>query len=160
MFLAPAFIAAAPVTITFDSSLLNGSAGQTLTFSGTVVNTAASPVFLNGNSVNVTAPLTANDTNFFANFPLLLGGAQSLSAAILDIVIPNGTSFGVYTGHFDILGGSTGAALDLIGSANFAVNVAPEPGAGSYLAAGLLVLLLLGRGRVPVNFTCLGRTNH
>lgn len=133
----------APLTITFASSLLNAFRGQTVTFSATVANTTASTVFLNGDALNITAPLTGNDTRFLINFPLSLSGGQMFTAPIFDISVPANAPFGLYPGNFDILGGSSSTAQTTVGSAAFAVNVVPEPGTLGALAAGVGCLLLL-----------------
>jgi hypothetical protein len=129
---------AGPVTIDFTSSLLNGQRGQTVTFSANLINTTGATVFLNSDSLNIAAPLTGDDTKFFLFSPLSLGpGASSGSFQIFDISIPLGAPFGLYSGSFDILGGATAAAFDPVGSADFAVNVVPEPATGSLLLVAL-----------------------
>lgn len=129
---------ATPVTISFNSSLLLAQRGQTITFSATVTNTTASPVFLNGDAVNIAAPLTADDSLFFLNFPISLTANQMVTASIFSVMVPLNTPYGFYAGNFDILGGSTPSELTTIGSAVFAVNVVPEPGALGLLIAGAL----------------------
>src|SRR5439155_1801437 len=122
---------AGPITIDFASSLINGQRGQTVTFSANLTNTTGATVFLNSDSLNIAAPLTGDDTKFFLFSPLSLGpGASSGSFQIFDIAIPPSAPFGLYSGRFDILGGASPAALDPVGSANFAVNVVPEPATG------------------------------
>jgi hypothetical protein len=130
--LLPASVCAGPVTIGFTSSLLNAAPGQTVTFNATVANTAAAAVSLDADALNIKAPLVANDTKFLLNFPPSLAAAQAVTAPIFDISVPVGTAFGIYPGHFDIL--STG--MGTVGSADFAVNVVPEPGSIVLLALG------------------------
>src|SRR5437660_5378240 len=79
---------AAPLAITFASSLLPTNQGQTLTFTATVANTSGSTAFLNGDALNIGAPLTVNDTRFFINFPLSLGAGQMFTAPIFDVLVP------------------------------------------------------------------------
>ena len=140
---------AGPVTITFTSSLLTASQGQTVTFSATVGNTGASTVFLNSDTVTIAAPLVVDDTKFFLNFPIALTAGQMVNAQILDVSVPANAPFGLYSGNFDILGGSNASAQVTLGSAAFAVNVVPEPGTlVSVLTGGVCLLLLRKRRRV------------
>jgi len=126
-----------PLTINFTSSLLNAARGQTITFSGSVANTSGTTVFLNGDSLNLAAPLMADDTKFFLNSPLSIGpGATTPIFQIFDVTVPGGAPFGLYPGVFDILGGSTPNDFATVGTATFAVNVVPEPATFWMLLAG------------------------
>jgi hypothetical protein len=149
---------AGPVTIDFASSLINGPRGQTVTFVASLTNTTGAPVFLNSDSLNIAAPLTGDDIKFFLFSPLSLGpGASSGSFQIFDISIPLGAPFGLYSGSFDILGGASPAAFDPVGSADFAVNVVPEPATGSMLllalCAGAVLLRLCPGSRAVRKLT-------
>lgn len=129
---------AAPVTINFGSSLISRSPGQTASFSAILSNMSGALVFLNSDSLNIAAPLTPNDTNFFLFAPLTLGpGASSGSFPIFDILVPLSTPYGTYSGLFVLFGGSSGASFDQLGSAVFAVNVVPEPATGSLILLAL-----------------------
>src|SRR6476469_2911304 len=97
----------APLTITFGSSLLPATRGQTVTFSASVANTTSASLFLNDDSLNIAAPLTANDTKFLLNFPLSLATGQAFTAPAFDVSVPATAPYGVYSGVFDILGGSS-----------------------------------------------------
>ena len=120
---------AGPITIDFASSLINGQRGQTVTFSANLTNTTGATVFLNSDSLNIAAPLTGDDTKFFLFSPLSLGpGASSGIFQIFDITVPPSAPFGLYSGSFDILGGASASDFNPVGSADFAVNVVPEPG--------------------------------
>lgn len=127
----------APLTITFGSSLLTVNRGQTATFTATVTNTTAATLFLNGDSLNIAAPLTANDTKFFLNFPVSMLAGQIVTAQAFDISFPLNAPFGLYPGEFDILGGATANSQTMIGSAVFAVASVPEPGTFGFALAGL-----------------------
>jgi hypothetical protein len=136
-----ACISALPLTINFNSALLTAGRGQTVTFSASVANTTAATVFLDADALNVAAPLLADDTRFFLNFPLALAGFSATPVLpTFDILIPSGTPFGLYPGHFDILQGTAS-----VGSADFAVTVVPEPATLSLLTAGALGLGLMFR---------------
>ena len=111
------------------------------------MNTGATALFLNEDSVNITAPLTLDDTKFFLNTPLFLTANQSVTAPILDVTVPLSAAFGTYPGSFTVLGGSTATDIMNIGSANFALNVVPEPGTiGLFLGGALFLIKLRRRG--------------
>jgi hypothetical protein len=144
--LLPISALAGPLALTFTSSLLTASRGQTVTFSATLMNTGVTELFLNSDTVNITAPLIADDTKFFLNFPRSLTANQSVTAPILDVMVPLSAAPGLYPGNFTVLGGSTANDLTNIGSANFAVNVVPEPGTiGLFVGGGLWLLGLRRR---------------
>jgi hypothetical protein len=141
---------ATPITFSLTSSLLTALPGATVTFSATLTETGGSSTFLNGDIVNIAAPLLADDTLFFLNFPLSLSPLQSFTASILSVTVPAATPAGLYSGSLAILGGSTPSALNTLGTQPFAVNVVssttiPEPdgtvlvllGAGASLACGV-----------------------
>ena len=133
-----------PLTINFTSSLLNAARGQTITFSASVANTGGTTVFLNADSLNIPAPLTADDTKFFLNSPVsIAGGASTPTFQIFDVTVPLGAPFGLYPGVFDILGGSTANDFATVGTATFAVNVVPEPAPFWMLLTGAVCLGLI-----------------
>lgn len=132
----PACAVAGPITITFTNSLITAVPNQTVTFSATVANTTASAVPLTSDAVNIAAPLTVNDSKFFLNFPASLAGNASVTAAVFDVFVPLGTGFGIYPGHFDIISGTA-----IAGSADFAVNVTPEPSTVTFLLLGGVALV-------------------
>jgi hypothetical protein len=57
--------------------------GGSVTFDATVSAPASNgaPVFLNGDSFNITAPITLDDTDFFSNFPPSLAPGTSFTGA-------------------------------------------------------------------------------
>jgi hypothetical protein len=134
---------AGAVSVSFTSSLLTAQEGLNtmLTFSATITNTTPSSVFLNSDSLNIAAPLTADDTKFFLNTPPLLLPGESVTAPIFDVTVASTVPAGIYAGNFTILGGATGGALDNVGSAVFAVQVVPEPGTSILMLAGSMLLL-------------------
>jgi hypothetical protein len=135
-----------PLTINFTSSLLNAGRGQTITFSGSLANTGGTTVFLNADSLNIGAPLTADDIKFFLNSPLsIAAGATTPTFQIFDVTVPVGAPFGLYPGSFDILGGSTPSDFQTVGTATFAVNVVPEPATFCLLAGAICLGLVLRR---------------
>jgi hypothetical protein len=135
-----ACVYAGPLTFTFTSSLLNMQIGQTVTFSATLTNTGATPLFLNGDSISIAPPLQLNDTKFFLNFPVSLSAGQTFTAPILDVTALSGSALGLHVGSMSILGGATPSELTSQASQTFAVNVVPEPGSAALLVVGMMVL--------------------
>jgi len=136
---------ATPITLVFDSSLLFGLPGTTVTFVGTVADAGNSPTFLNGDDVTVAPPLTPDDIPFFLNFPPILGSLQTVHAPILSIAIPAITPAGLYSGTLHLTGGTTAASLNVLATQSFAVQVqaasgpVPEPITGVPVLSGAAV---------------------
>ena len=145
-----------PVTITLADAFLTETAGGTAIFDATLSNTTPDWVYLNGADASLDAPLTPADLDyvdyFYVNFPLYLTeastpGGTAGEAALFAVTVPFGTPNGIYAGEFDILGGPTGADLNLIGSADFDIQVigtAPEPASFLLLGTGLALLAAVG----------------
>lgn len=131
------------VTFSFTSSLLTTTPGQPVTFAATVTNLTSNLVFLNADNVNIAPPLTVNDTKFFLNFPLFLASHQIFTAQILDVPVPPSVPVGLYSGTFELLGGTGASDLGSLASADFAVRVVPEPRNLSVFLAGTICWLLL-----------------
>jgi len=135
---------AMPITLTFDSSLLFGQPGTTVTFVGTVTDVGNSPTFLNADNFVVAPPLVADDTPFFNNFPAILPPLQSVKAPILSVGIPLTAKGGLYSGTFQVLGGATPIAENILATQTFAVQVqaVPEPVTAVLLLSGGAVAAL------------------
>jgi hypothetical protein len=139
--LAGAAAKADPLTITLDAPYQSGGV-SVFGFNATVTNTSADTVYLNGDNFSVDSPLTVDDSPYLSNYPLTLGAGASASGLLFNVDVPIGTAFGLYTGYFDITGGSDGNAGDTVGEADFDVNVTPEPSGWLLLGSGLAALAL------------------
>lgn len=138
-------------TIKFTLTNPNGNVpltGGSLTYEATVFAPASNgaAVFLNGDSFNVTAPVTLDDSGF-SNFPLSLAPGTSYTGELFSLTASPGTPLGVYLGTFTLLGGAGDIANDALGTVNFSLTLAtPEPSSIVLLVSGLGAMpLLLGR---------------
>ncbi len=119
-------------TVTFTLSNptqnISGQAGGTLTYEVTATASASNggTVFLNGDSFNVGAPLTVDDSDFFANAPFFLTPGASSFFDMFAVIVPAGTIPGDYSGVFTVLGGADGNASNTVGTVNFVTVVTPE----------------------------------
>jgi hypothetical protein len=145
------------LTVNLDSTQLNASPGDSITFSGTITNNDSATVDLNSISVSLDGALFSVDiTPFFNTAPLTVAGNSQTSDIDLFTVtvdIPYTNPSGVENGTLTILGGVEGpngydsSVQDDLGSASFSVDVnsfasTPEPSAFSLLVleAGLVFL--------------------
>ena len=165
--LLPCAVASADtITITLDSPTLSGSPGDTLQFFGTLTNTTADTVFLNDVNFNLASiPLGSIDSSpFFTNAPLSLDAAGSLDGGftsgdieLFDIPIPDPFTPGNYSGTFQVLGGADGGSQDIVGTADFTVQVlgpvsgVPEPGSLGLMAAAFVGICVVHRRRRIAN---------
>ncbi len=132
------------VYISLANPVQSTFAPSTVSFTATVAAADANgaDIYLNGDSFNVDAPLTVDDSGFFS-FPLFLSPGASYTGVLFTVDVPGSTLPGSYYGYFQILGGSDGNALNPISNvASFEVDVAavPEPG----------TMLLLGSGGIAL----------
>lgn len=130
------------LSIALDESFQSSEAGNVVAFTATVTNNSSATENLNGDEFYVDAPLTVDDSPYFNNWPLTLGAGDSFSGLLFSVDIPDDADLDLYTGYFDITGGhySTSESF-VIGSADFDVQVTPEPPTWELMAMALVALL-------------------
>ncbi len=140
------------ITLNLTSPTQTGVVGNTISFGGTVtaLSDGLGEIYLASADVNFASPsLSGDPTPFLLNFPLTMTGGDSVTGELFTVLLPGGLLPGTYTGVFDIVGGSTFDATDIIASANFTIDVpgaspVPEPETYVLMATGLGALLLAG----------------
>ncbi len=128
-----------PLSITLlPSAFETGIGGEVLAFDATVTNTSGQTVYLNGDNPYVDSPLTLDDSPYNNNWPLSLGAGDSYTGLLFNVDIPDNAPATLYTGYFEITGGSTDTDSGVVGSTGqFGVNVTPEPSSLLLMATGL-----------------------
>jgi hypothetical protein len=129
------------LSIVLDEAYQSGLPGDTIAFDATVTNTSSATENLNGDQfVFSSSDLTGDDSPFdnTSVWPLTLGAGDSVSGLLFNVDISPDAALGLDTGTFDILGGhySTNEQF-VIGSADFTVNVTPEPSSLWLLLSGM-----------------------
>jgi hypothetical protein len=117
----------AAAILELTSAVQHAGAGRTVMFSGTLRNDGAATVFINGSSSFNDLPLSVNDSIFLQGAPASLAPGAMYSGAMFRVAIPAGAPLGSYAGGFNVLGGSSSNASDLLASSQFGVVVVPVP---------------------------------
>ncbi len=139
LLLACAAAKADPFTITLTPAFQSGDQSA-FAFDATVVNNSDDTVYLNGDNTFVDAPLSVDDSPFNSEWPFTLGPGDSYSGLLFNVDVPPGT-LGDYSGYFQVLGGyDNSTELNTLGTANFEVEVTPEPTTILLLGTGVLSL--------------------
>ena len=142
--------AQAQLTLTLMPASQTGSAPGAFHFTGTLTNSTAAEVFLNGDSPTFNGPGTIDDSAFLTNAPLTLGamgsGSDTYTGSFFDITLPSSAAPGTYFGTFTILGGLTANDQIAVATEDFLVTVPPPavPEASTTVSLGLLLVLGLG----------------
>lgn len=136
------------------TSPVAATAGDVITFNGTLTNTTSSPVFLN--SLNLSLPgfdsSNLDPTPFFINTPASLGPSGSTGdVALFTVTIPDPFASGPYDGTAVLEGGSTSSSQTILGSADFTVQVGdassavPEPASIVLFSTGAVLMMVRAR---------------
>jgi len=128
---------------TLDVTLLpaaqTGLLGSTVSFTAEVTapDTNSGTFYLISDSF--TSPLPLDDSSYITTFPFSLDPGDSYTGVLFTIDLPPGTLDGIYTGSFQILGGSDPSVPDptLTKPVDFQVTVTPEPASILLMATGL-----------------------
>jgi len=144
----------AALLFTLDQSALTGQPGNTLMYTGTLMNTGTNTLFLNSDTFSLAASgLTLDDSPFLNNFPLSLSSGQSASGDLFDVSIGSSVPDGFYSGSFTIQGGTQASSFTSLATQTFSANVAssaasaPEPEAQTLMLCGGAVLGFVGTVR-------------
>jgi hypothetical protein len=133
---------ATPIFLSFDNANQTSFGGETLSFTGTLTNTTAGTLFINGDVLNFTGPFTTDDSPFLTNAPFTIDpSAPSSDFQMFTVDIPVLPAPGLYTGSLLVQGGTTADAMDSLGQATFSINIpTPEPSSAWLMLPALALL--------------------
>lgn len=134
------------MTVVLDFPSLIAYPGQTVTFTGYLVNNDNQIQYLNSCQVNMAGQFSTDcSASFLVEAPYTLdplGTSYDFDMFTVTVNNPYTDAFGPQNGTFDVLGGPGGVSdNNVLGSASFTVDAeVPEPAVGSLLALGLAAL--------------------
>ena len=130
----------AQLSFSLAPSVQNSAAGQTLVFSGTLVNTGSTQLFLNNVAFtldgNAGAALVSGSNPFYANVPGILLAGGTYSGQVFSEALAAGASPADYTGSVALEGGSNIFTSGTLGTTGFtilspAVNIVATSGSAN-----------------------------
>ena len=144
-------------TLPTNPLVINTSTGGSAIFTATLTNNNPYALYLNSDDFTVASPATLDDTRFQNIFvtppnnapqPTLAANGGTMTVSLFEVALPARTTPGIYSGTITLQGGQTQLAADNLATAQFAVQSAPVPEAGTL--AALAILLGLGAGRAAL----------
>jgi len=119
--------------LTFSRNTIQITPGEKIKVIGTLTNTGATDIYLNGDSLKIDkADLTIYDSPFVFFGPLRLSPCHSYKGALIEVTAGAKLQTGSYSGTFTINGGRDTNSYNDLATANFTVEVIsnsakPEP---------------------------------
>lgn len=148
---APAF--ADSIVLTLDHPIQTGTAGSTLSFTGSVFAPATNggTVSLDTDAANGPSfdnPPNFDDSGFFSNF-FSVDPGQTVSGLLFTITLPTNIAPGTYNSFYEIVGSDSNSS-NISTSEQFTINVptvaaTPEPGTWLLLATGIAAIWLFAK---------------
>ncbi len=112
-------------------------------FDGTLTNNTGGTLYLNGSDDFVDEGLTLDPTPFNEDAPETLGAGDSWTGELFTVTAPSydAEDTNLYAGVFTVEGGDDMNSDDILGTADFGIQVTtPEPSSLMLFATGLLAL--------------------
>jgi hypothetical protein len=125
--------AADTLNFTLTGPFASAAPGGTVSFDATVSAplTNTGTLFLVGDSTTLSIPgATLDDSPFLLNFPLSLNPGDTFTGELFTVALPASIAQGVYTGFFEIQGGSDPSSQDILGTVPTRSSSPPSPPPG------------------------------